>query len=70
MDLWQLSHRQRIEEELKHNDEHIDWDLIEAVGKGVLFYNRSDVMDWALQRQNIYLLRGICDTVGKEGRKE
>jgi len=54
------------EEELQQHD--IDWDLIIAVGKGVLFYNRSDVMDWAVQDQNKRVLSGICLVAGEEGR--
>eukprot|EP00594_Rhizosolenia_setigera_P017293 CAMPEP_0178966780 /NCGR_PEP_ID=MMETSP0789-20121207/17126_1 /TAXON_ID=3005 /ORGANISM="Rhizosolenia setigera, Strain CCMP 1694" /LENGTH=226 /DNA_ID=CAMNT_0020652111 /DNA_START=345 /DNA_END=1025 /DNA_ORIENTATION=+ len=39
-----------------------------ALGKGVVFYNRRDVLDWTLQRQNIYSLKGICNVAGEEGR--
>jgi len=32
--------------------EQTDWELHERVGKGVVLYNRRDVMDWAKQNQN------------------
>eukprot|EP00594_Rhizosolenia_setigera_P004061 CAMPEP_0178952854 /NCGR_PEP_ID=MMETSP0789-20121207/8086_1 /TAXON_ID=3005 /ORGANISM="Rhizosolenia setigera, Strain CCMP 1694" /LENGTH=274 /DNA_ID=CAMNT_0020634031 /DNA_START=46 /DNA_END=867 /DNA_ORIENTATION=- len=42
--------------------------LYEAVGKGVVFYNRSDVLAWALQERNNYVLREICNLASREGR--
>jgi len=36
--------------------------------KGVLFYNRKDVLDWALQERNTYLLRKICFVAVEEER--
>eukprot|EP00594_Rhizosolenia_setigera_P019376 CAMPEP_0178957330 /NCGR_PEP_ID=MMETSP0789-20121207/10846_1 /TAXON_ID=3005 /ORGANISM="Rhizosolenia setigera, Strain CCMP 1694" /LENGTH=305 /DNA_ID=CAMNT_0020639551 /DNA_START=424 /DNA_END=1341 /DNA_ORIENTATION=- len=40
----------------------------DAVAKGVVFYNRRDVMDWALEEQNTRILEAICNVAGKEGR--
>jgi len=47
-----------------------DWDLylFETVGKGVAFYNRRDVLAWALQREYEYLSRFICYVAAREGR--
>jgi len=45
-----------------------DYEFFESVGKGVVFYGRRDVMDWAVQEQNKYLLYGICRVAAGEGR--
>jgi len=44
------------------------WKLGKAIGKGVIFHNRKDVLDWALQQQKKILLKGICDVAGNEGK--
>jgi len=46
----------------------LDWMLPQKVGKGVVFYNRKDVLEWALREQNINLLGGICFEATQEGR--
>jgi len=45
-----------------------DWKLRKRVGKGVVFYNRWDVLSWALQQRNKYVLNGICNIAAEEGR--
>jgi len=39
-----------------------------ALGKGVVYFNRRDLLDWAVQEQNKDLLSGICEEAGEEGR--
>eukprot|EP00594_Rhizosolenia_setigera_P019316 CAMPEP_0178956388 /NCGR_PEP_ID=MMETSP0789-20121207/10218_1 /TAXON_ID=3005 /ORGANISM="Rhizosolenia setigera, Strain CCMP 1694" /LENGTH=305 /DNA_ID=CAMNT_0020638295 /DNA_START=518 /DNA_END=1433 /DNA_ORIENTATION=+ len=39
-----------------------------ALSKGVVFYNRRDVLDWALQHQMTKLLSRICSIAAGEGR--
>eukprot|EP00594_Rhizosolenia_setigera_P001752 CAMPEP_0178952832 /NCGR_PEP_ID=MMETSP0789-20121207/8073_1 /TAXON_ID=3005 /ORGANISM="Rhizosolenia setigera, Strain CCMP 1694" /LENGTH=302 /DNA_ID=CAMNT_0020634005 /DNA_START=115 /DNA_END=1023 /DNA_ORIENTATION=- len=46
----------------------LHWKLREKVGKGVLFYNRLDVLDWLLQQRNNIVLSGICNAAAEEGR--
>jgi len=45
-----------------------DWELIVVVGKGVVLYNRSDVLEWALEERHYGVLRGICNVAAGEGR--
>eukprot|EP00594_Rhizosolenia_setigera_P014942 CAMPEP_0178967800 /NCGR_PEP_ID=MMETSP0789-20121207/17831_1 /TAXON_ID=3005 /ORGANISM="Rhizosolenia setigera, Strain CCMP 1694" /LENGTH=301 /DNA_ID=CAMNT_0020653521 /DNA_START=30 /DNA_END=935 /DNA_ORIENTATION=+ len=39
-----------------------------ALSKGVLFFNRKDVLGWAFQERKTYLLREICNVAAGEGR--
>eukprot|EP00594_Rhizosolenia_setigera_P013102 CAMPEP_0178957628 /NCGR_PEP_ID=MMETSP0789-20121207/11044_1 /TAXON_ID=3005 /ORGANISM="Rhizosolenia setigera, Strain CCMP 1694" /LENGTH=142 /DNA_ID=CAMNT_0020639947 /DNA_START=306 /DNA_END=735 /DNA_ORIENTATION=- len=39
-----------------------------ALGKGVVFYDRRDILAWAVEEQNKDLLREICEVASKEGR--
>eukprot|EP00594_Rhizosolenia_setigera_P012311 CAMPEP_0178957400 /NCGR_PEP_ID=MMETSP0789-20121207/10888_1 /TAXON_ID=3005 /ORGANISM="Rhizosolenia setigera, Strain CCMP 1694" /LENGTH=285 /DNA_ID=CAMNT_0020639635 /DNA_START=294 /DNA_END=1151 /DNA_ORIENTATION=- len=42
--------------------------VLSAVGGGVVFYNRNDVLAWALEDQNNDVLRGICKVAAGERR--
>jgi len=44
------------------------FDLQLALGKGVVLYNRGDVLEWALQERRMNLLRSICDVAAEEKR--
>jgi len=57
----------RIEGVDEDND---DWEVFEGVGKGVVLYNRRDVLDWALKERNNDLLKEICEVAAEEGRKD
>eukprot|EP00594_Rhizosolenia_setigera_P020183 CAMPEP_0178958010 /NCGR_PEP_ID=MMETSP0789-20121207/11304_1 /TAXON_ID=3005 /ORGANISM="Rhizosolenia setigera, Strain CCMP 1694" /LENGTH=259 /DNA_ID=CAMNT_0020640467 /DNA_START=290 /DNA_END=1069 /DNA_ORIENTATION=+ len=48
--------------------ERVHEDGLEEVGKGVLFYNRKDILDWALEEQKNYVLREICFVAVEEER--
>eukprot|EP00594_Rhizosolenia_setigera_P017096 CAMPEP_0178960274 /NCGR_PEP_ID=MMETSP0789-20121207/12869_1 /TAXON_ID=3005 /ORGANISM="Rhizosolenia setigera, Strain CCMP 1694" /LENGTH=177 /DNA_ID=CAMNT_0020643597 /DNA_START=92 /DNA_END=623 /DNA_ORIENTATION=+ len=41
---------------------------VKSVAKGVVYYNRRDLLDWALQEQYTYLLSQICFAAAREGR--
>jgi len=59
----------RITDRIERSDDmENDQKLRVAVGKGVVFYNRRDVMDWALEERNKYVLKGICTIAVEEGR--
>jgi len=45
-----------------------DWKLYERVGKGVVFFNRRDILDWVLQQRNKYVLKRICIIAAEEDR--
>jgi len=40
----------------------------EALSKGVIFYNRRDVLSWALEEENEDVLNRICFVAAREGR--
>eukprot|EP00594_Rhizosolenia_setigera_P012186 CAMPEP_0178980594 /NCGR_PEP_ID=MMETSP0789-20121207/26585_1 /TAXON_ID=3005 /ORGANISM="Rhizosolenia setigera, Strain CCMP 1694" /LENGTH=222 /DNA_ID=CAMNT_0020671029 /DNA_START=285 /DNA_END=950 /DNA_ORIENTATION=- len=42
--------------------------ILEPVGKVVVLYHRSDVLDWALQKRNKDVLRVVCEVAAGEGR--
>lgn len=46
----------------------IEWKVIHAVGRGVVYYNRTDVFQWALIEQKTFLLIGICRIIAEAGR--
>jgi len=49
-----------------------DWDsghrLGNAVGKGVNQYNRSDILNWALEEHHMCMMASICKVSVEEGR--
>eukprot|EP00594_Rhizosolenia_setigera_P007474 CAMPEP_0178953492 /NCGR_PEP_ID=MMETSP0789-20121207/8448_1 /TAXON_ID=3005 /ORGANISM="Rhizosolenia setigera, Strain CCMP 1694" /LENGTH=229 /DNA_ID=CAMNT_0020634755 /DNA_START=1 /DNA_END=690 /DNA_ORIENTATION=+ len=45
-----------------------DWKLREALCIGIVYFNRLDVLIWALEEQNNDLFKAICDLAGREGR--
>eukprot|EP00594_Rhizosolenia_setigera_P018063 CAMPEP_0178964670 /NCGR_PEP_ID=MMETSP0789-20121207/15811_1 /TAXON_ID=3005 /ORGANISM="Rhizosolenia setigera, Strain CCMP 1694" /LENGTH=205 /DNA_ID=CAMNT_0020649481 /DNA_START=163 /DNA_END=777 /DNA_ORIENTATION=- len=49
-------------------DGRYNWILREALYKGVLFYNRKDVLEWALEERNYRVLSRICCVAAEEGR--
>jgi len=49
-------------------DDDDDEELDQRVGKGVVLYNRSDVLVWAVQERKELVLRAICDLAAEEGR--
>jgi len=57
-----------ILDRIERFDEDDDWELHERVGKGVVLYNRRDVLEWALEEQNNEVLNGICKVAAEEGR--
>jgi len=48
--------------------ERTDWELYMRVGKGIVSYGRQDVLDWALEERNKYVLEGICKVAVVEER--
>jgi len=54
--------------ERKTQEEREGCELLHPVGKGVVLYNRRDVLEWALQKRNKDVLIGICDVAAGEGR--
>eukprot|EP00594_Rhizosolenia_setigera_P006600 CAMPEP_0178953024 /NCGR_PEP_ID=MMETSP0789-20121207/8183_1 /TAXON_ID=3005 /ORGANISM="Rhizosolenia setigera, Strain CCMP 1694" /LENGTH=220 /DNA_ID=CAMNT_0020634225 /DNA_START=287 /DNA_END=946 /DNA_ORIENTATION=+ len=42
--------------------------FVRGVSKGVVFYNRKDVLAWVLQRQDKSVLREICEVAAREGK--
>jgi len=57
-------------QERYERDGELDWKLRKALSKGVVFYNRRDVLEWALEEQNTKILRGICEVATEEGRMD
>eukprot|EP00594_Rhizosolenia_setigera_P017174 CAMPEP_0178961476 /NCGR_PEP_ID=MMETSP0789-20121207/13729_1 /TAXON_ID=3005 /ORGANISM="Rhizosolenia setigera, Strain CCMP 1694" /LENGTH=326 /DNA_ID=CAMNT_0020645317 /DNA_START=193 /DNA_END=1173 /DNA_ORIENTATION=- len=53
---------------LHENYEVSDYELFYPVGKGVVYHNRRDVFEWALQERKYDVLNGICQIAGEEGR--
>eukprot|EP00594_Rhizosolenia_setigera_P007119 CAMPEP_0178953064 /NCGR_PEP_ID=MMETSP0789-20121207/8206_1 /TAXON_ID=3005 /ORGANISM="Rhizosolenia setigera, Strain CCMP 1694" /LENGTH=222 /DNA_ID=CAMNT_0020634271 /DNA_START=588 /DNA_END=1256 /DNA_ORIENTATION=- len=45
-----------------------DEKLFHGVGIGVVYYNRRDVMEWALGEKDKQVLRGICHVAAREER--
>jgi len=59
----------RITDRVERSDDiENDLDLKVAVGAGVLFYNRKDVMYWALEERKKHVLKGICILAVDKGR--
>eukprot|EP00594_Rhizosolenia_setigera_P011320 CAMPEP_0178973916 /NCGR_PEP_ID=MMETSP0789-20121207/22055_1 /TAXON_ID=3005 /ORGANISM="Rhizosolenia setigera, Strain CCMP 1694" /LENGTH=79 /DNA_ID=CAMNT_0020661969 /DNA_START=24 /DNA_END=260 /DNA_ORIENTATION=- len=48
------------------SDEYLE--VLKPVGIGVVYHNRNDVLDWAIQEKNEYVLSRICEEAGREGR--
>lgn len=55
-------------------DKYSGWDwgaghrLGNAVGKGVIQHNRSDILNWALEEQHMCMMASICKVSVEEGR--
>jgi len=56
----------RIERVEQHN--HNSWKLLNAVGEGVVRYNRRDVMEWALEEKEKKIIQVICNVAACEER--
>jgi len=57
-----------IKDRCKIITEDHDWGVGKPVGKGVVLFNRRDVLHWAIEEKNKQLLRKICNVAGEEGR--
>jgi len=59
--------KDRANERIERMEENDDF-LLYPVGKGVVLYNRRDVLAWALQERKNDVLKGICFVAAREGR--
>lgn len=62
-----------IKDKMELAIQHYDWKVFEAVGKGIVYHNRREMLDWVLegknhQGKNIEVVRQICDVAAKDGR--